>query len=56
MSLFKLNADASKVLSQELLDHLLKQFPLGSSTIHGEDHWMRVLYNGRMLAKETGAT
>ena len=55
MSLFKLNADASKVLSQELLDHLLKQFPLGSSTIHGEDHWMRVLYNGRMLAKETGA-
>ena len=55
MSLFKLNADTSKVLSQELLDHLLKQFPLGSSTIHGEDHWMRVLYNGRMLAKETGA-
>ena len=55
MSLFKLNADASKVLSQELLDHLLKQFPSGSSTIHGEDHWMRVLYNGRMLAKETGA-
>ena len=28
---------------------------MGHSTIHGEDHWMRVLYNGRMLARETGA-
>ena len=55
MSLFDLNPDESKVLSQELLDHLLKQFPLGDSIIHGEEHWMRVLYNGRILAKETGA-
>ena len=55
MNLFKFNADTSKVLTQELLDHLLEQFPLGNSLIHGEDHWMRVLYNGRMLAKETGA-
>ena len=55
MNLFKFNADTSKVLSQELLDHLLEQFPLGNSTIHGEEHWMRVLYNGRMLAKGTGA-
>ena len=55
MSLLDLNADTSKVLSQELLDHLLEQFPLGNSLIHGEDHWMHVLYNGRMLAKETGA-
>ena len=54
-NIFKLNADTSKVLSQELLDHLLEQFPLGSSTVHGEDHWLRVLYNGRILAKETGA-
>ena len=45
----------SKVLSIELLDHLLEQFPLGSSVIHGKDHWMRVLYNGRMLTRETGA-
>ncbi len=55
MSLFDLNADESKVLSQDLLDHLLGQFPLGSSIIHGEEHWMRVLYNGRMLANETDA-
>ena len=55
MSLFDLKADESKVLSQDLLDHFLGQFPLGSSIIHGEEHWMRVLYNGRMLAKETGA-
>ena len=55
MCLFKLDADNSQVLSQDLLEHLLGQFPLGHSTIHGEDHWMRVLYNGRMLARETGA-
>ena len=30
-NIFKLNADTSKVLSQELLDHLLEQFPLGNS-------------------------
>ena len=45
----------SKVLTTALLNHLLEQFPLGNSSIHGEDHWMRVLYNGRLLAKETGA-
>ena len=55
VSLFKFNADTSKVLTQELLNHLLEQFPLGNSTLHGEDHWMRVLFNGRTLAKETGA-
>ncbi len=55
MGIFDLNADKSKVLSQDLLNHLLGQFPLGKSTIHGEDHWMRVLYNGRLLAKETAA-
>ena len=38
-----------------MLHHLLDQFPLGNSVIHGEGHWMRVLYNGRMIAEETGA-
>ena len=55
MSEYSLNAKTSKVLTNDLLDHLLKQFPLGDSFIHGEGHWMRVLYNGRILAKETGA-
>ena len=54
-NIFKLNADTSKVLSQRLLDHLLEQFPLGSSKVHGADHWLRVLHNGRILAEETGA-
>ena len=52
---YSLNANKSKVLTDELLNHLLEQFPLGNSVIHGEGHWMRVLYNGRMIAKETGA-
>ena len=55
MHLFDLDPNNSKVLSQDLLEHLLRQFPLGHSTIHGIDHWMRVLYNGRMLAKYTHA-
>ena len=55
MNDFILNTVNSKVLSLELLDHLLEQFPLGESVLHGKDHWMRVLYNGRLLAKETGA-
>ena len=52
---YSLNADTSKVLSNELLIHLLEQFPLGNSVIHGEGHWMRVLFNGRLLANKTGA-
>ena len=55
MSEYSLHAKTSKVLTNDLLDHLLKQFPLVDSFIHGEGHWMRVLYNGRILAKETGA-
>ena len=52
---FSFEPNNSNVLSVELLDHLLEQFPLGRSVIHGKDHWMRVLYNGRMLTRETGA-
>ena len=54
MHVFKLNADNSKVLSQDLLNHLLEQFPLGHSTIHGEDHWMRVLYNENVSKRNSG--
>ena len=45
MSKYSLNADASKVLSDELLNHLLEQFPLGNSVIHGKGHWMRLHLN-----------
>ena len=55
MANFSFETNNSKVLSIELLDHLLEQFPLGNSLIHGEDHWMRVLYNGRLLSRETRA-
>ena len=55
MGISRYDANNSKVLSKALLQFLLEQFPLRHSSIHGEDHWMRVLYNGRMLAKETGA-
>ena len=54
-NIYKLNAINSNVLSEELLNYLLEQFPLGNSIIHGRGHWLRVLYNGRLLAKETKA-
>ena len=55
MPIYSLEIQNSKVLSYKLFDHLFKQFPLGDSVIHGKDHWLRVLYNGRMIAKENGA-
>ena len=54
MRVFKLDADNSKVLSQ-IYGAPVRTISLGHSTIHGEDHWMRVLYNGRMLAKKNRA-
>ncbi len=54
-SILTLNANQSKVLTKELFNHLLEQFPLGNSIMHGGKHWLRVLYIGRLLAKETGA-
>ena len=33
---FSFEPNNSKVLSIELLDHLLEQFPLGNSVIHGK--------------------
>ena len=40
---YSLNADTSKVLTDELLHHLLEQLPLGSSIIHGESNEKRLV-------------
>ena len=53
MTKYSINAHTSKVLTNELLNHLLQQFPLGNSVIHGESHWLRVLYNGRIVKSGT---
>jgi len=45
----------SDVLTQPFLDFLAQKYPLSHNGFHGIDHWLRVLINGRHLAKQTGA-
>ena len=46
---------SSEFISQEFVDFLIGQCPLGNSPIHGLKHWNSALKNGRKLAVETGA-
>ena len=46
---------SSEFVSQEFVDFLIGQCPLGNSPIHGLKHWTNVLENGRKLATQTGA-
>ncbi|MDR3575328.1 MAG: hypothetical protein P4L50_15820 [Anaerolineaceae bacterium] len=43
------------MISDELLQTILKQYRLPLNGVHGISHWARVLENGRMLAASTGA-
>jgi len=43
------------MLTKELLDAILSQYPLSRGGPHGVAHWARVLENGRRLATETEA-
>jgi len=45
----------SDFISQQFVDYLIEQCPLGNSRIHGIAHWKSVLINGRNLSKKTGA-
>lgn len=45
----------SAVVSAEFFEHLVASHVLGHRGFHGRDHWLRVLFNGRLLAAETGA-
>lgn len=42
-------------VSDAFFRHLVESHSLGHHGFHGEDHWRRVLFNGRMLAEATGA-
>ena len=41
----------SDVLTQPFLDYLAGQFQLDLKGVHGIAHWLRVVVNGRMIAK-----
>jgi uncharacterized protein len=45
----------SATVSTEFFEFLVPRHRLGHRGFHGEDHWLRVLLNGRLLAAETGA-
>lgn len=40
---------------QKLWQIVEDQFHLDLSSVHGPSHWRRVLYNGELLAQQTGA-
>ena len=45
----------SNVVTQQLVEHCCALYKLDHHGDHGYAHWMRVLYNGRMLSKVTRA-
>ncbi|WP_371060962.1 hypothetical protein [Rhodosalinus sp. 5P4] len=47
--------EPSANVSEAFFRHLVQTHALGHRGFHGEDHWRRVLFNGRMLAAATGA-
>jgi uncharacterized protein len=45
----------SDVVTQPYLDFLAQNYKLSHNGAHGVEHWLRVLINGRLIAKHTGA-
>ena len=50
-----LRPDVSDIVTQDFVEHCCELYKLDHFGNHGYAHWMRVLYNGRTLAAETGA-
>ena len=58
LNLFKQTLELPKrshIVTQPYVDFLARQFELSHSGFHGVEHWFRVLINGRLIARETGA-
>lgn len=49
------NPQSSEIVKQDFVDFLCKQYRLDHYGMHGIEHWLRVLYNGRLIAKASGA-
>lgn len=47
--------DAPTAVTRELMDDIMSNFQIPSSTIHGPTHWARVRKNGLLLCPYTGA-
>jgi uncharacterized protein len=48
MSIYK--PTFSDIVTQAFLEHCCEAYKMDHNGFHGFDHWMRVLYNGRLLA------
>lgn len=46
--------EASEAVTHEFFEHLVASHSLGHDGFHGRDHWLRVLFNAREIAVETG--
>ena len=40
----------SDIVTQSFVEHCCEAYQMDHNGYHGFDHWMRVLYNGRLLA------
>ena len=47
--------EKSTVVTQPYVDFLTHQYQLTHNGAHGIEHWLRVLINGRLIARKTGA-
>ena len=45
----------SKIITQPYVDFLAHQYQLSHNGVHGIEHWLRVLINGRLIAAQSGA-
>ena len=45
----------STVVTQPYIDFLTHQYQLSHNGVHGIEHWLRVLVNGRLIAEQSGA-
>ena len=53
MSLF--TPTTSEIVTQAFIEFCCEAYQMDHDGFHGYAHWMRVLYNGRLLAKAEGA-
>ena len=53
MSLY--TPSTSEIVTQAFIEFCCEAYQMDHKGFHGFEHWMRVLYNGRLLASAEGA-
>ena len=55
MLISSLTPSTSEVVNQAFVEHCCLAYQMDHNGLHGFDHWMRVLHNGRLLADAENA-